>query len=167
MMRKTSGSTQIYNLLRSFNEINNFEKLEKIVEMYKDDFDEFDEHNSSFFRQFQEMRVTGLEESTLLMRKRFFEIRNVNEKLLLSEVIILAKLVIVSPATNAVGERRFSALKRLKAYIRSTTGDNRLKHLMMIHVHQDTTGKLNLRRVINKSIAANDNRKRLFVLFNN
>ena len=41
MMRKTSGSTQIYNLLRSFNEIDNFEKLEKIVEMYKDDFDEF------------------------------------------------------------------------------------------------------------------------------
>ena len=50
------------------------------------------------------------------------------------------------PATNDVGERSFSALKRVKTYLRSTTGDSRLNHLimMMLHVHKDTTDALTL-----------------------
>ena len=50
------------------------------------------------------------------------------------------------PATNAVGERSFSTLKRVKTYLRSTTGDSRLNHLimMMLHVHKDRTDALTL-----------------------
>ena len=73
-----------------------------------------------------------------------------------SQVIVLAKLVIVAPATNAVSERSFSALKRLKTYLRSTTGDNRLNHLMMIHVHQERTDELDLKTIANEFIALND-----------
>ena len=50
------------------------------------------------------------------------------------------------PATNAFGERSFSTLKRVKTYLRSTTGDSRLSHLivMMLHVHEDRTDALTL-----------------------
>ena len=41
------------------------------------------------------------------------------------------------PATNAISERSFSALKRVKTYLRSTTGEGRLNHLMLLHVHKE------------------------------
>ena len=43
----------------------------------------------------------------------------------------------VMPATNAVSKRSFSALKRVKTYLRSTTGEGRLNHLMLLHVHKE------------------------------
>ena len=61
---------------------------------------------------------------------------------LLSEISILGKLLLVMAVTNAVSERSFSDLKRVKTYLRSTTGDSRLNHLMMLHVHKDRTNAL-------------------------
>ena len=55
---------------------------------------------------------------------------------LLSEISTLGKLLVM-PVTNAVSERSFSALNWVKTYLRSTTGDSRLNHLMMLHVHKD------------------------------
>ena len=49
------------------------------------------------------------------------------------------KLLLVMPATNAASERSFSALKRVKAYLRATTGDARLNYLTMLHVHRGRT----------------------------
>ena len=43
------------------------------------------------------------------------------------------------PAINAVGERSISALRQGKTYLSSTTGDSRLNHHMMLHVHKDGT----------------------------
>ena len=48
------------------------------------------------------------------------------------------------PAANAVSERSFSALKRMKTNLRSTTGDSRLNHLTMLNVHKDRTDALTL-----------------------
>ena len=42
------------------------------------------------------------------------------EKTLLSEVILVMKLILVMPATNATSERSFSAMRRVKSYLRST-----------------------------------------------
>ena len=52
----------------------------------------------------------------------FFQSLGNARKLLLSEICTLGKLMLVMPATNAVSERSFSALKRGKTYLRSTTG---------------------------------------------
>ena len=62
-----------------------------------------------------------------------------SEKLLLSEVLVLAKLLIVIPATNTVSERSFSAIKRVKTYLRATTTDSRLNNLTVLHVHKKET----------------------------
>ena len=42
-------------------------------------------------------------------------------------------------ATNAVSERCFSAMKRVRSYLRATMTDNRLNHLMTIHIHKHLT----------------------------
>ena len=41
---------------------------------------------------------------------------HISRRKLLSEISTLAKLLLVMPATNAVGERSFSALRRGKTY---------------------------------------------------
>ena len=41
------------------------------------------------------------------------------------------------PVTTATSERSFSALKRLKTYLRSTMKEERLNALAMLYVHRD------------------------------
>ena len=43
------------------------------------------------------------------------------------------KLLLVMPATNAASERSFSALKRVKAYLRATPGDAKIKAELSHH----------------------------------
>ena len=51
-------------------------------------------------------------------------------QLLLNEVVALVRLILVLPATNAVSERSFSALRRIKTYMRATMTQKRLNHCM-------------------------------------
>ncbi len=63
---------------------------------------------------------------------------------LLSEVCQLFQLLLVIPATNAVSERSFSALRRVKTYLRSTMAQDRLNHIMTLHIHRGLTDDLSL-----------------------
>ena len=81
---------------------------------------------------------------------------------LMSEVSKLVKLLLVMPATNAGSERAFSALRRVKTYLRSTMCQQRLNHLMILHIHKDHTDGLNLVDVANDFIAGSDHRKQVF-----
>ena len=46
-------------------------------------------------------------------------LRNISsaQRALLSEICVIAKLILVMPATNAISERSFSALRRFKTYL--------------------------------------------------
>ena len=57
---------------------------------------------------------------------------------LMSAVCKLLSLVLVMPATNAVSERFFSCLRRLKSCLRATT-QSRLNNVMVLHVHKNLT----------------------------
>ncbi len=48
------------------------------------------------------------------------------EKEFYSEMIKLCKIILVMPATNAISERSFSTLRRLKTWLRSTMQQTRL-----------------------------------------
>ena len=52
---------------------------------------------------------------------------------------ILLQVLVTLPVTTATPERSFSTLKRLKTYLWSSMGDERLKSLALIHVHAQTT----------------------------
>ena len=68
-------------------------------------------------------------------------------------------------ATNAVGKRSFSALRRGKMYLSSTTGDSRLNHHMMLHGHKDGTVAPTLVDVANDFVGEKENLKQLFGKF--
>ena len=74
-----------------------------------------------------------------------------------------AKFLLVMPVTNGVGERSFSALRwGKKTYLSSTTGDSRLNHHMMLHVHKDGTDVPTFIDVANDFVGKKENRKQLF-----
>ena len=59
------------------------------------------------------------------------------EKDLMSQVVTPVKLVLVMPATNAISERSFSAMRRTKTYLRSTMLQKRLNAAIVLHVHKE------------------------------
>lgn len=84
---------------------------------------------------------------------------------LFSEVITLVKLILVMPASNSTCERSFSALRRIKMYLRSTMSQVRLNNLMVLHVHWDRVDKLDLCQTANEFIDARDFRRSIFGRF--
>lgn len=96
---------------------------------------------------------------------RFMQSLNMAQRHFVSEVNTITKLMLLAPATNAVSERSFSALKRLKTYMRSTMRDDRLFYLMILHIHKHLTDKLDLVEVANRFVGNNDSRKKLFGTF--
>ena len=54
------------------------------------------------------------------------------ERAYFSEVVKLVKLILVAAATNAVSERSFSALRRLKNWLRATMAQDRLNWCMLL-----------------------------------
>lgn len=60
------------------------------------------------------------------------------ESQLYSMVIQVAKSILIMPATNAVSERSFSALRCLKTWLRSTVNQSRLNWYMILHIHCDS-----------------------------
>ena len=91
-------------------------------------------------------------------------LRNISsaQRAFLSEICIIAKLILVMPATNAVSERSFSALRRVKTYLRSTMKQTRLNHLMILHVHKDITDSLNLNDIGNEFVRCSEHRLSVF-----
>ena len=73
---------------------------------------------------------------------------------LLSDICTLIK-----PATNAVSERSFSALRLVKTYLRATMTQEKLDHL------KNLTDKLNLNDIGNEFVGQSEHRLALFGSF--
>ena len=86
-------------------------------------------------------------------------------KALYSQVIILVKLILIMPATNAVSERSFSALRRIKIFLWATMHQKRLNSIIILNVHQDKTDSLNVTSIANQFVAKNERRLALFGKF--
>ena len=71
------------------------------------------------------------------------------------------KLLLVMPATNASYEHS-SALRRIKTYLRTTMTQQRLNHLMLLHVNKEKTDALDLLQVGRDFVAGRDGRLRTF-----
>ena len=74
-----------------------------------------------------------------------------NRSWIISEVEKIVRLLLLSQATNAGSGGIFSALKRVKTYLRSTMGNNRLPALMLVHVHNNILDNINLADVANQT----------------
>ena len=85
--------------------------------------------------------------------------------MLLGAVVRLFQLLVILPAANATSERSFSALRRIKSYLRSTLSQARLNQLMILHYHQEMTDRLDMKCIANEYILKNESRRSTFATF--
>ena len=84
------------------------------------------------------------------------------ERVAFSSVWTVMKLLLVMPATNASSECSFSALRRIKTYLRTTMTQQRLNNLMMLHVNKEKTDALDLLQVGRDFVTGREGRLRVF-----
>ena len=65
---------------------------------------------------------------------------------LIPEVMSLAKIILVIQATNGSSECAFSALRRMKSYLRTTMSNNHFNHNMTCTIHTELVKELNLKK---------------------
>ena len=83
-------------------------------------------------------------------------------KKLLTEVHKLIRIYYTISVTMASAERSFSALKRIKTYLRNSMTQQRLNHCMLLHVHVTLTDHLDLRDIAKEFVRRNE-RRRTFI----
>ena len=69
------------------------------------------------------------------------------------------------PATNAVSEWSFSAMRRLYTYLRANMFTGRLNNVMALHVNKERVDKLSMVDIANDFVYESDHRKTLFGSF--
>ena len=108
----------------------------KVCEFFYGDFDTAELEAELLTLQQLYQSAIGSEAPTVdNIRKALLTLSNA-QRMLINAVCRLFQLLIVLPATNATSERSFSALRRVKSYLRSTMTQARLNHLMILHYHQ-------------------------------
>ena len=90
----------------------------------------------------------------------FLKSLNAVERTLYLKVFELAKLILVMPATNAISERSFSTLRRLKTWLRNSINQNRLNRCTVLHVLKTETDLL--KQTGNEFISRNLSRQHFF-----
>ena len=81
---------------------------------------------------------------------------------LFGQVETLVRLLLVVPASSAEAERSFSALRRLKTWLRASMTQTRLNSVAICHVHQKHLDRLDLEEICESFIAVNARRKKTF-----
>ncbi len=80
----------------------------------------------------------------------------------LHNVVRLLQSYLLAPMSAASGERSFSSQRRVKTYLRSTMTEARYSNLMVLHVDEDRTDKLNLNLIAKQFIQKKERRIRFF-----
>ena len=81
---------------------------------------------------------------------------NASQKMLVSEVLKLVKLILTVPTTNAVSERLCSMLHRLKFYLRSFITQELLSSCLIISTCKEKVDKLKLVEAVNQFCFENE-----------
>ena len=79
----------------------------------------------------------------------------------------LIQLLLISPASSCEAERTFSALCRMKTWLRSTMTQRRLDDLMLCNIHKDILHELDPKTIASEFIGAvhSDSEKMSGILF--
>ncbi len=148
-------------LMKAVNKQELSSELREVILIYRDDFNE-----QSLEVQLQILGSTvPADINTVMEVLSYLKKMPASEKELLNEVLQLAKLILVMSATNSTSERSFSALRRLKTYLRSTMKQQRLNHLMILHIHKELTDALEMKEIANDFIGQNERRMQIFGKF--
>ena len=100
---------------------------------------------------------TTLQQAQIVMQKMTPEVRSI-----FPQVERLIRLMLLCPASSCTSERSFSALRRLKTWLRSTMTQPRLNAVAVCHVHQDILDSLDIRKLAEEFAGQSHIRKGLF-----
>ena len=122
------------------------DESDELFLLYQDDFNRetLQVQLSTFHVNYSIKEETGIHGVLEIVRSM-----SVAERSLFSEVVKVIRTVLVVPATNSISERSFSAMRRIKNYLRSTMKQERLNAVMMMNVHHDLTDTLDLQSIAN------------------
>lgn len=134
--RFDQADVSIYNsfslLLRQAMKGNNLQLDSAVVDLYSDEFD-FDQLKTQL-----SLLYNLLDGEKIDSVKQFAEwLKESSSRPFLGQVERLIKLLLTLPATNASSERTFSALKRVKSYLRNSMGQQRLNSCMLLHIYRE------------------------------
>ena len=87
----------------------------------------------------QQNEYSSLQQAQTVMQNMIPEVRG-----LFPQVERLLRLLLVCPATSCTTERSFSALRRLKTWLRTTMTQQRLNAVAVCHVHQEILDSLDI-----------------------
>ena len=154
-----------------------YKKVESLLikAMSNEDFTEELEFVTSFYSEDINATTLNIQLDTLaaqitLEEPNLLELINYMKKLsssqhqMFSEVVTLMKIVLVNPSTNSTSERSFSAMRRIKTYLRSSMSQSRLNAIMTLHVHKHKTDRICLEDVA-KAFSNSDHRHSIFGTF--
>lgn len=79
---------------------------------------------------------------------------------LLPEYDKFIRLALTIPISSCTAERSFSALRRLKTFLRSTMTQNRLNDLALLHIHRNQS--IDLQKVLNTFIVKTEVKRNRF-----
>ncbi|XP_043240313.1 uncharacterized protein LOC122390924 [Amphibalanus amphitrite] len=106
---------------------------------------------------FRRQRPSHLAEAASILRSMD---RNARE--MFPEVVKLVRLLMTLPASSATAERSFSALRRLKTWLRSTMTQRRVNAAAVCHVHRQRLDRTDPSRVADIFASLNSSRQRVF-----
>ena len=150
------------------------EELDFICNFYKEDLQkdllrvQLHTLHVDFKSKFEERYGTSMSEAsciTIFDIKEYFQSLSSAQRDLFDQVCSVAKLVLVMPATNATSERSFSALRRVKSYLRNSMSQQRLNNLMLLHVHKVLTDSIDVVGVANEFVGESEHRLQVFGKF--
>ena len=147
------------------NVINGLEYLNQLEDVLSDYGEEINHYRLSTQHQVLKTKFADSNEKTVSAVINYMENNIGVQTDFYSEIIVLLKLFLVSPATNAVSERSASSMSRIKNWLRSTMSQERLKHCMLLSIHKEKIDAVNLKNVANVFRESNEKRRRIFGIF--
>ena len=82
-------------------------------------------------------------------------------QLMVPDAMRLLRLLLTLPASSATSERSFSALRRLKTWLRATMTQARLNAVAVCHVHRERVAQVDVERVAAAFVQLNPHRERI------
>ena len=87
------------------------------------------------------------------------------KKRLISNILILAKILLVNAATSSTAERSFSLAQKLKTWTHSTMSQTRFNSLKILNTYQTLTDNIDLTEIGNKFFQSHPRRQIAFGKF--
>jgi hypothetical protein len=156
-------------LLKAASREDSSEEFEQVTTAYENDIDaaQLSTQLQILGTSFSDSTVTSSEvadKASVTIHYVFEYLRNLSEsqQFLMEQVCNVARLLVTLHATNSTSERSFSAMRRLKTYLRSTMSQPRLNHVM---IHKELVDELDLYDIENQFVSGSETRLRFFGTF--